>query len=162
MSAELDALFEKNTESLVASLDKSVQKALQAYEKLNQVGQKSELSHIYISFLLSSVLCKLPWLRIDLYDENDRSDMTECYADYDVPCIADKLYRDADTAAKQIDRIKDYELERIWLETSGEYYQAFEKYVPLIIEKCPVSKKLNCEWHFGQYLGSVVTVREKN
>lgn len=161
MPAELDALIEKNIGPLAVSLDKALQNALQEYKRLRQIGQKGELSHIYISFLLSGVLCKLPWLRIDLYDENALNDITECCADWDVPNISGKLYHDADALAKQKDRIKDYELERAWLDASNEYYQSFERLLPTIINQCPVTQKADCWWHFGHFLGSTVVVWEK-
>ena len=161
MPTELDALFEKNIGTLAASLDETMQNALPEYEQLRQAGQKGELSHVYISFLQSGVLCKLPWLRVDLCDENDRSDATECFADWDVPIISNKLYGDADLAAKQKERMKDYELERLWSDDSEEYFRAFEKWLPQIINQCTAAQTLNCHWHFGEYLGNTVVVREK-
>ena len=121
MSEALDALFEENIETFAKSLDKVMQRTAAKYKELQKSNQKGKLSHIYISFLQSSVLCKLPWLRIDLYDDNDRSDITECFADWDVSIISDKLYRDADNLAKEKDRIKDYELEQLWVHASAKY-----------------------------------------
>lgn len=162
MPTEFDALFERSLGSLSASLDKAVQHALEEYERLRQMGKKGGLSHIYISLLLSAVLCKLPWLRIDLYDENGLNDINECCADWDVPNISDKLYRDADTLAKQKDRMKDYELEQAWLDAADEYFGNFERFLPAIIGACPVMQKVDCRWHFGQFLGNTVVVRENS
>lgn len=162
MTVALEAMFKKNIGVLAASLEKAVQNALKKYARLRQSGQKGELTYIYISFLISSVLCELPWLRIDLHDENGLNDINECCVDLDVSNISGNLYREVDTLAKQKDRMKDYELEQARLEASNKYSQSFESFLPLIISQCPVAQKVDCEWHFGQFLGSTVIVREKD
>ena len=162
MQTELDKLLEKSIGALSISLDTAVRSALCNYEALELKDKKGELSHIYISFLLSSVLCKLPLLRIDLLDANGRNDMTECCIDWDVARFSDNLYRDANESAKQIERIKEYELEKLWLDAAKEYFQALEKYMPSIIEGCSVVHELKCQWHFGQFLGSTTIVRESD
>ena len=156
---EIDALFERSIGPLAASLRGAVQAALNEYEKLVGSGQKGELAHIYISFLLSSVLCRLPWLRIDLYDENDRLDTCGCSVGWDVPQISEQLYRDADVAGIQQDeKPKDYQIEQAWLSASGEYIEAFERFLPTVICESGMSRDLGCRWHFGQLLGNTKTV----
>jgi len=162
MPTELDLLFEKNINRLAGSLDKVLQSAQDEYKRLRKAGQKGELTHIYISFLLSGVLCKLPWLRVDLCDENERSDMTECSFVWDVQSISDKLYRDADMLKKQNDMIKDFESEQAWLDASDNYFRGFEKHLPQILRQCPTVKAVDCRWHFGQFFGKTAVVREKN
>jgi len=159
MSMVLDALFEKSIPILAASLNTAVQDALLEYEQIHQTGQKGKLSHIYISFLLSGVVCKLPWLRIDLCDENDRADITECYVCWDVSCISNELYNNVDALAKQ-NKMKDYEIEQAWLTASSDYSRCFEKILPKIIDQCEAAKTISGKWHFGQYLGSTAVVRE--
>ena len=161
MSADITVLFDKNISLLAASLDDALQSTLEQYEQLRKAGQKGELSHVYISFLPSSVLCKLPWLRIDLYDGNISDDMVECYSDWDVANISDNSYRSIESRAKQ-NRMKDYEIEQTWLDSTDEYFKAFEDFLPKIIEQSKSAKAINCEWHFGQYLGSTVAVWERN
>jgi len=97
---ELDAVFEKNIPLLAESLNTVIQGALIEYEQLRKAGKKGELSHIYMSFLLSSVMCKLPWLRVDFFDVNDLDDMTDCHVSWDVPCISDTLYHDVNDLAQ--------------------------------------------------------------
>jgi len=159
MAIEFEKLFEGYIEQLADSLDEAVQAALSDYRKLQASGNKGHLSHVYISFLLSSVLCKLPLLRIDLFDENDKSDITECCAYWNVPCISNVLYRNAD--AMKMNRVQDYEIEQSWLDDSSNYSQCFERFLPQIIEQCEAVKELNCQWHFGQYLGMTTVVRER-
>jgi len=159
MSIELEKLFEGNIEQLADSLDEAVQAALSDYRKLQASGNKGHLSHVYISFLLSGVLCELPLLRIDLFDENDKSDITECCAYWDVPCVSSALYSDVDAMKKN--RVQDYEIEQAWFDDSGSYSQCFERFLPQIIERCEAVKELNCQWHFGQYLGVTTVVRER-
>ncbi len=156
----VDSIFRKSMDSLSLSFDKVVQDALNKYNVLVQAGDKSELSHIYISFLQSSVLCKLPWLRIDLYDENGRADVVECYSDWDVSDIAKNLYDNVAIASKQSGKTSEYEIEQAWLIESESYYQAFKTYLPQIIEKSGLSKTLTCQWHFGEYLGDTMIVWE--
>ena len=87
IQTDINSLFENNISSLAESFGQALQNALGQYEKLRDTEagdliserhpdnessahdseQKGNLSNIYISFLLSSVLCKLPLLRIDLY-----------------------------------------------------------------------------------------------
>ena len=158
----LEALFEKNIGTLAASLDRTMQNGLKEYELSKQSGQKGELSHVYISFLLSGVLCRLPWLRIDLYDENDREDIIECFADWNVPSISSELYHDADILAEQAEQMEDYELEKAMFDASEEYFIGFERFMPQIITQSSMAQTVDCQWHFGQFLGNTVTVREKD
>jgi len=157
MPTEINGLFEKNIDLLAADLDHILPGVLQDYQQLRQIGNKGELSHIYISFLLSGVLCKLPWLRIDLYDENDRGDTIDCFANWDTPVISDMLYHDVDMITKQDEWIEDYEVEQIWLDAAGEYFKGFENAMPRIIDKCASAHTVNCQWHFGQFLGNTTT-----
>jgi len=110
--------------------------------------------------LRSSVLCKLPWLRIDLCDEKGRNNLCECFADLDVSVISEKIYSEADKLKKQKRWIKDYKVQRAWLTASDKCYQMFEKYFPQIIGKCEISKTTICRWHFGQFLGNMALVWE--
>ena len=161
MPSELSGMFEQKMELLAKFLEKALAGALSQYGELRQAGQKGELKHIYISFLISGVLCKLPWLRIDLCDERGQNDSAECACEWDVSTVSDRLYRDADELAKKRERIKDYELDRLWLDLASRYMRVFEQSLPRIIGQCPVSHELNCQWSFGQYLGETVIVRER-
>ena len=160
MSTGLDDLFEKSVPQFVASLNQTVRDALLEYERMCQAGQKGELSYIYISLLLSSVICRLPWLRIDFCDENDRNDIAECCANWDVQFVSNALYRDIDASVEK-KNMKDYEIEHACFDASSEYSQSFEKFLPQIIDQYDVVKEINCRWHFGQYLGNTIVVREK-
>jgi uncharacterized protein YqfB (UPF0267 family) len=157
LAVELTTLFEKNLFALGASLDEVLQGVLPEYEKLRQAGEKSELSHIYVSFLRSGVLCKQPWLRVDLYDDKYFDDIAECGAKWDIKVIANKLYQDADLWAKERGYTKDYELEQHWFESIDEYFEAFDQFFLEIIIKCDAAKELNCEWHFGEFMGNAST-----
>ena len=149
MTIEINELFEKNIALLIKSFETALNDGLIRYDK------KGELSNIRISFLLSSVLCKLPLLRIDLYDESDTMDMIECFSYWDVKPISDSLYQ----YESENYRIKDYELEQLWLEISNEYFKGFEKYLPIIIAQCNI-KCINCRWHYGYFFGRTITVKE--
>jgi len=153
-------LFEKNIDSLSAALDKSVQTAMLNYEQLQETGHKGELACIYISFLRSSVLCKLPWLRVDLCDENGRNDLPECFAALNVPAISEKIYSEADKIKEQKSWTRDYQVQQAWINASGRCFQMFEKYFPQIINRSEASKITCCKWHFGQFLGNTVVVWE--
>ena len=156
---DYESLFEMNTESLAASLDAAVRLALSEYEKLQGAGLKGELSHIYVSFLISSVLCRLPWLRIDLYDENGRLDMTGCMTEWDVPGISDRLYRDAEAAmAAMSGRADDCGAEALLLELSENCHRMFERFMPQIINRCAAARGLSCQWHYGLFFGGAATV----
>jgi len=155
-------LFEKNIVALAESLGRVLQGALRDYEQLRLAGVKGELSHVYISFLQSSVLCKLPWLRLDLYDENNRSDVVECFADWDVPGISEHLYRGVDKLVIETGWMEDYELEQAWIDASDGYFNCFESFLPQIISMCVGASAMHCRWHFGQFLGNTVVVRESS
>ena len=118
------------------------------------------MADIYISLLRSSVLCKLPWLRIDLCDEKGRNDLRKCSADYDVPVISEKIYNEAEKLMEQKRWDKDYKLQQAWLTASDKCFQMLEKYFSQIIGACDTSKTTNCRWHFGQFLGNTVAVWE--
>jgi len=160
MKDGFNALFEENINQLATSLYNVMQKALREYKRMQSAGIKGELSHIHISLLLSSVLCKLPWLRIDLYDESELDDIVECSVEWDVLEISSRLYLDADIIAKQGGKIKDYELEQFWLDHSVEYYKAFEYFLPEIISYYLAKQFLACRWHFGSFLGNTSAIWE--
>jgi len=160
MSAGLDMLFEKNIGWLSAVLDKSVRAALLEYEHLRETGQRGKLTDIYISFLQSSVLCKLPWLRIDLCDENGRDNPHECFSDLDMSIISKKIYNEADKLKEEKRWTKDYKVQQAWLNAAAKCYLMFEKHFPQIIAECEAAKTTNCKWHFGQFLGNTVVIWE--
>ena len=155
---EVDNLIEKHISELSLSLNAAVEAALNDYEDMQNAGRKGELSHIYMSFLRSAVLCKQPWMRIDLYDDKDVYDLTECSAKWDVPEISSKLYLDADDKAKKNDIVEEYRVEQMWFELSEEYCKAFETHAPEIIRHSKVATGLKCQWHYGNYLGDNTTV----
>jgi len=159
MKTKLDELFEDSIDILSESLSKAVRSALEEYERLNDEGGKAEApEYIYISFLLSGILCKLPWMHISLCDEHGQGDMTACFVPWDTPVISNDLYRSAEAHAG---KIKDYELEQLWVSMSGEYIKAFERFLPIIIKKSgDLSQEL--KWHFGQYLIETAIVWEKS
>ena len=158
---DVDALFEQNVGPLAKTLDIAVRAVAGGKGKLHSAGRKGRLGHIYISFLLSSVLCKLPWLRIDLYGENGRLGTSGRFAEWDVPDISEALYLDAAyAAAQQEDVLRDYEIERNWIESADEYFKAFERFMPRIIRESQASQEISCRWHFGHFYGSSVTVFE--
>lgn len=172
---DADILFKSNIITLATSLEQILQEALVCYELLTHEHNlgikmstdaskgKGKLSSVYISFLLSSVLCKLPWLRIDLYDENGLTDTLDCSSDWDASCISESLYCYADLiASKQFEDTRvhmlDYEREQIWLNLSDEYFNRFEKYMPHILAQCEITRKVNCNWYYGQLFGQATLV----
>jgi hypothetical protein len=161
--------FENSIESLANSFGQALNDALIRYEELrnsdNVSERKGKLSNIYVSFLLSGVLCNTPWLRIDLYDENSITDTIECFSNWDVQCISKNLYQRADLlAAQQYEkeniRVTDYELEQIWLNLSGEYFEGFKNYMPQILSQCETAQDIDCNWHYGHLLGRTVFIKE--
>ena len=155
---DLNNLFAQNTSIMAASLDEVLQPKINEYEKLRDAGEKGELAYINISLLLSGILYRLPWLRLDLLDKKHWADASKCYTEWDVPYIADNLYMNAENIAKENKKIKEYELEQNWLDASSEYYAAFEQYLPAVINQCAAAKTISCHWHFGQFLGHTITV----
>ena len=157
MTKHDELIFGKKT-GLSKSLNIMVEELLMKHKQLHDSDEKGELGHVYLSFLMSSVLCKLPWIRIDFYDENDRADIVDCFLDWDVSCVSEQLYSDADIIAEQRELTEEYELEQIWLELADEYFEAFKRHLPEIISECKAAKDIECSWHFGQYLGNAETV----
>jgi len=157
----LDVLFEASINALTLALDKSVQVAMKEYEKLQQTGLKGELTDIYISFLRSSVLNKLPWLRIDLYDAAGRTDPTECCADFDTPFISDRIYIEAEKLKKERHWRSGHQERQAWLNASDKCAKMFERHLPQVINESETAKMANCRWLFGQFLGNAVVVRER-
>ena len=158
----LETLFETNINSLAKALDKSVRVAQIEYEQLQQSGLKSELTDIYVSFLRSSVLCKHPWLRIDLYDSVGRTDHTECCADFDVRIISESIYAKAEQIKEENRWRNDLQIKQAWLNASDKCYQMFEKYLPQIIDESETAQLISCRWHFGQFLGETVVVKGRS
>ena len=155
---EISKLIEKHKAELSLSLDEAIQSALVEYEVLKNTGQSGEPSHIYISFLRSTVLCKQPFLRIDIYDKDDRSDLMECSTKWDITAISNNLYLEADSIIKK-DGIKDeYKLEQLWLELSDEYSKELEVHISDIIGSTNASNELECTWHYGRFLDSATKV----
>jgi hypothetical protein len=153
-----DYMVEKHAASLAESLEQAAQKVIAEYEAKRQAGQKGGLSHIYVSFLQSSVLCRLPWFKIDLCGECGLEDLAACGTDWDTPGLAEELCWEADALVKKGGQMKDYEIEQVWLDLSGGFYEAFGRLLPEIIALCPSAQKAGCRWHFGQYLGETIKV----
>ena len=152
---ELDELFEQNIPALAEGLGKALGTALADW----QAGENGELSRIYVSFLLSGVLCKRPWLQIELCGEGGGMGISRQPSEWDVPEISARLYSDAESKAIQQDeRIADYDLEQLWLDMAEDYEQAFKRHMPEIIDKYSAAKTVDCEWYFGEYLGETTWV----
>ena len=112
-----------------------------------------------ISPLLTTLLCKEPWIRIDLYGKADRFDTSECWAEWDIPEISEKIYSDAEILAKENEVTEEYELEQIWISLAAKYAEALEHNIGEIILSCKVYEELGCSWHFGKYLGNTTVIR---
>jgi len=157
--SEAGKLIEKHSEKLALSLDEALKSVLVEYEKLQASEQKEGMpAYIYISFLHSAVLCEEPWLRIDIYDKNDRFDLTECSVMWDIPDISNKLYLGANETAREDGIKEEYKIEQLWLELSEEYFGAIEKHISDIISNTNTSSKVDCLWHYGSFLGSTAIV----
>jgi hypothetical protein len=105
----------------------------------------------------------LPWLRVDLCDENGLTDILECSSDWDVSCVSKTLYHQTDLIeSKQFEDTRvhmlDYEREHIWLNLSDEYFNRFEKYIPQIHAQCEIAHKVNCHWYYGQLFGQTTLI----
>ena len=156
--SDIDKLFSEKSAELTSSLNILIEGLLGQYAKLRESEQKGELEFIYLSFLRSSVLCKLPWIRIDLYDKKDRLDAVYCFADWDVSCVSDRLYNETEKAATEDRFIKDYDIEKMWLDNVDDYYEAFKCFLPEIIRGCESAQVLECNWHFGEFFGDTELV----
>ena len=179
------SLFESSIGQLADSIGQALRDAMVAYEDLQPPATghqnndanaehchikpfakfKGELSHIYISFLFSSVLCKLPLMRIDLYDENGIADTLPCFAYWDAEPVPHNLYREAGLIAERhFDEenvpMPEHELERVWLDLAEDYYRHFERYLPEILGKCKVAELKKCKVHYGHFLGNTVVLLE--
>ena len=163
MRENLESLFEKNTEPLAASLSQALKSALEQYGNMSRADGKSDIPvHIYISFLLSGVVNRLPLLRIDLFDEKDRADTASCFVYWDAPAISEDFYKRAGIISKQNEQTKDYELDRICLELADEYFEVFEIFMPRIAGLCKDVLPQDCTLHFGQFSGNTSVVERKN
>ena len=181
----IGSLFESSIGQLAESFGKALKGALAKYEELRLPAtaqqdhiidtkslltelsdkHKGELSHIYISFLLSSVLCKLPLIRIDLYDENDIADTLPCFAYWDAEEISHSLYKEAELIAERHFEeenvpMPEHEVERAWLNLAEDCFGHFERCLPEILGKCEVAELEKCKVHYGHYLGSTVALLE--
>jgi hypothetical protein len=141
----IDTLIERSVPTLSASLGKA------SRPMLDKLRQKPK---VYISFLRSGILCKTPLLRLDFCGENIAESLSPPYADWDVPEISTAIYREADMRARQrenqSERVKDYEIERLWLEMAEEIIPGLERRLPEIVENSPLAE---LEWSFGAYPG---------
>ena len=130
---KIDDLFSQKSAELSRTLNSVVEDLYKEYTQLQDADVAGELKHVYFSFMISSVLCKLPLIRIDFYDENDRVNAVDCFSGWDVSCVSNQLYSEADIIAKQREVTEDYELERIWLELANEYYEGFKRNLPEVL-----------------------------
>jgi hypothetical protein len=151
-------LFTNNIGVLAETAKNTLIDALEQYDYLKQEGKKGELSYIFISFLLSSVTCKLPWFRFDLFDEEERNDIEECFAEWDVSDIFDVFYKNIPASDVSTVRLNDYEIEQLWLEQSAELFKEFELFLPQIINSSGILEKINCSWYFGEFYGDAVAL----
>jgi len=161
LSKEVITLLKRQAPALAASLGQALQVAFACYEELSD--QKGTLSHIYVSFLLSSVLCRLPLFRIDLNDENDLADIVPCYVEWDTPCITEHLYAQADLLASRQyvnSRMKEYEMEQLRLRLAETYFASMEAQLPLLLAQCDVASRTNIHWHYGYLYGQSFTIKE--
>ena len=151
----LEGILERHRERIAGSFRRALTEALSQYGTLHLAGEKCGVpAHIYISFMLSGALCGLPLLRIDIYDERDRDDMSECHVNWDVPDVSAKLHRNADGVASEVGRIKDYDTDRIRLELADVFHETLKGWLPGIISAVSDALPKGASVYFGHFLGS--------
>lgn len=128
------------------------------YGRHIESGKKEELQYIYISFLRSSVLTRLPFWRIDLYDERNRqADITECgiYLNFDM------LQKDFYKAFPPEQKKHDWTMKAIWLSEFEQVNNVVQMYFSELMESAWPIIPSNVSVYYGEYIGSCILISKK-
>ena len=150
---EISAEITQNIESYIETFNDAFSSAFQKYQTQQEEDLKTELKHVYICYLRSSITENLPFFRIDLYDKADIEDLKECSADWSV-LFSKTLYEaipptDGTTI---IDEKYGILSEELWFKESELFFQALKSYMPEIIAKSRQGVSPDVQWHYGEYL----------
>lgn len=154
LSAEqISDVVEKDIKFYKESFTAAFSKVLNAYQKKKDVSDKTDLKHIYICLLRSSITQNLPLFRIDLYNESETEDMDECTVDWDV-VFTDQLYARIPKVKENLHTDKENNMlaEKYWHEEAEIFFRTIKDYLPKIIESCKQSVSADMQWHYGEYL----------
>ena len=120
------------------SLGTSLELLCEKYNLLQEKGVTQELNYVYLSFLRTSILCHMPWYRLDAYDSRDCISDVECGESWDIPEISSCLYSVVDKLEVEFSkqsRVKEYELNEIIYQLAEQYYKECKSMFAEILEK---------------------------
>lgn len=153
MREEICELFEKNIALLSSSFSEAMSNVFREYKCLQDCGRKGELANVYISLLLSGVICKSEWFHIGLYDEKNMNDVTECSVLWGVDVIARGFYEYIDDLCSKLGRTERYNKSEMLIEEISKLIPIIECFLIEIIGSNGFDFAKGCRWHFGEYLG---------
>lgn len=153
VSTVVNILMEEQKKDLVLSLEKTLQTTLEQYQNMQRAGKKGELEYLYISLLFSGVLCNTPLLRIDLYDKQNRMDLVECYAYWDIPLLRQRLSLEFPTLTDAI-------VNQSWFDFADCLYLSLNRWIPQILHECECVNKQHCTCLYGKYMGDATIIME--
>lgn len=82
----------KNRDRILIEISSSIRKVVSEYTDLEKMKKKEPLMYLYISFLRSSIVNCLPFIRIDAYDHKGYGDITPCFDYPNLDFLQDKVY----------------------------------------------------------------------
>lgn len=128
--------------------------AVAKYKGLVQEKKKGQLSFCYISFLRSSVILKRPFFSLDLYDENERMDLTECGTLWSVSAVSNFIYSDIPMEISPVpasDDLNEWEIEALWIAEAEKYYEQMQPMLNEIV--FPLRSEFpSLEFYYGEYM----------
>lgn len=144
------------------SLGTSLELLFEKYNLLHKKGVTQELHYVYLSFLRTSILCHIPWYRLDAYDSRDCISDVECGERWDIPEISSCLYSIVNKIQIEFSRqsrVKEYELDEITYQLAEQYYKECKSMFAEILEKILLDKgekilgEKRVDFMMGEFLG---------
>ena len=157
--SDMERLLFENRKALIDGFGSTLRSVLPRCQLQISKGEKGQLQHIYITFLRTGIITRHPWLRIDLYDENEILDFCECSALWDIPSISQKIYAKHPLPSSKNDIKRDYEVEKDWIEAGNCFFRVLAKHISGIVQESGFKEELHdVKWHFGEYMGQCQSI----
>ena len=148
------ALIYQNWSELVDELSESL---AALYEKSEALGVVPECLHIH--YLRTSVYNKLPFFRLDFFDEKKWNGNTECWVYWDAGVVTDMLYTcmpyRVDKYAPTREKKEDAVLEKKRLECANVLHGVMGQMIEALLQDAvrKSDQEIGCAVYYGEYMG---------
>lgn len=133
---EIEANFEENLTKIGEGLAETIKKGVEQYQKRKAKGEVGSLNYVYFSYLRTSILCGSPDYRLDFYEEDDRSSLTECAVPWNFSYVFDhfeRLKKELRLIHNSPNRVPGYELDDILYKKAELFKREAEEKLAIVL-----------------------------